>query len=170
MYIVTGYIMSNHNWFEGGEEQVVKKIMPLNYIPDTTRLAEFGNNIKEQFEISGRMTFSRTGKNEIQFTFIKPGERNKVVVQNSLDSVKITQTTKKSLQEISTRIHRVHGFEGGLLYKSWAILLDITAIAMILFSVTGILIWLRYSHLRKWGSVILISTILLGVFMYLFLK
>lgn len=170
LYISTGYIMSKHNWFKGGDEQVIKSVMPLNYIPDTTNLDLLGKAVAEQFEISGRATGFRNGMNQIQFVFVKPGERNRVVIHHALDSVSITQTSKKSLQEISTRIHRLHGFEGGALYKAWAILLDITAIAMLLFVVTGILIWIRFRNMYFWGSVILISTVVIGIGMFWYLK
>ena len=170
LYIVTGFIMSKHNWFEGGEEVVVKKVLPLNYTPDTIRLAEFGKNIKQQYDISGRFEYSRNGKNEIQFLIIHPGVKSKVVVHNELDSVTITQTTKSSLQEISTRIHRLHGFEGGSIYWLWAALLDMTAVAMILFSLTGILLWLRMKKMYLFGCIILFSTAAFGVGMIIYLN
>lgn len=169
LYIYTGYIMSKHNWFESGEEQVTTKVLPLNYTPDTSRLDQFGKDLMEQFEITGRMNWSRNGAGQIQYMYIRPGERIKVLVNHELDSVSITQTSKKTFQEISTRIHRLHGFEGGALYKAWAILLDITAIAMFLFVITGILIWFRFKNMHFWGSLILISTLLVaaGMFWYL---
>lgn len=170
LYIVTGFVMTQYKWIKSGEEKVEKTVLALNYLPDTTRPDQFAKEIKQQFDISGRMNYSRNGKKQLQFMFIRPGERVRVVVHHALDSVSITRTTKKSLQEISTRVHRLHGFEGGALYMAWAILLDITAVAMLLFVVTGILIWVQYKNMRFWGGVILIATVLIGIGMFLYLR
>lgn len=169
LYIVTGYIVSRHDWFPQGVESKVTQVQPLNYLPDTTRLENFGLEIKEQFNISGRMDYRRNSKNEILFSFYRPGVNNFVVVHTALDSVTISRTEMKTVREVSKRMHRLHGFKGGTIYVIWAILLDLVALSMIVFSITGFLIWYRSRHMIKYGWFVIVPVVLLGIVMFVYL-
>jgi len=170
LYFVTGFVVSKHNWFPQGKDVKVTQVVPLIYRPDTTNLEQFGREIKQQFDISGRMNYSRNMQKEIIYSFSRPGMRHTVVVHANLDSLSITRFEKMTLGEVSKRIHRLHGFNGGTLYLIWAILLDLVAVSMILFSITGILLWLRARKLRTYGLWILIPTVVLAIVMFIFLS
>jgi len=170
MYVTTGVVMTKGEWFPHGEEVKSTKILPLNYIPDTTRLDKFGDEIKEQFEISGRVEYQKNPKNEIVYTFYRPGVKNVVTVRSSLDSLTIFRTEKQTFGEISIRIHRLHGFNGGILYVIWAILLDLAALSMIVFAITGILIWYRSRQIRRYGWLFIAPFVILAIIMVVFLS
>ena len=48
------------------------------------------------------------------------------------------------------RIHVLRGFKGGWAYTAWAVMYDASCFAMIVFAITGIIMWFRrrkqYSH------------------------
>lgn len=169
LYIVTGYIISKHEWFPQGKESKITIIQPLNYFPDTTKLENFGNEIKNQFKISGRMDYKRNYKNEILFSYFRPGVNNFVVVHSKLDSITIVRTEMKTVREVSKRMHRMYGFKGGWIYVIWAILLDLAALSMIVFSITGVLIWYRMRHQFKYGWFFIVPFVILGIVMYIYL-
>lgn len=169
MYVLTGFIMSRYKWFPYGKDEISTSVLPLNYLPDTTNLEELGDKLKQQFEISGRTDYFKNDNHDIRYSIIRPGVKYTLVVHNNLDSITIKKVSKETFQEIGTRIHRLFGFKGSLLYKIWAILLDFTAIAAILFSLTGIVLWLRIKNMRRFGLLILASTTIWGVIMIYYL-
>lgn len=169
LYIVTGYILSKHEWFPQGVESKVTQVLSLNYVPDTTRLEDFGNEIKAQFNVSGRMDYRRNSKNEILFSFYRPGVNHFVTVPSGLDSIVIQRVEMSTVREVSKRMHRLHGFKGGAIYVIWAILLDLAALSMIVFSITGIIIWYRSRHIFKYGWFFIVPFVILGIVMYVFL-
>ena len=168
-YIITGLIISKHKWFPTGKETIQKHSYGLNFNPDTTQMEKFGDEIKQQFSISGRTDYTRNNKNEIVLNIFRPGNAYNIVVRKNLDSLTITHREKISFGEISTRLHRIHGFKGGPLYLIWGTLLDLSALAMIIFSVTGIIIWFRSRKRYKYGWFVLIPVMVLGVMMYLYI-
>jgi len=170
MYVSTGVVMTKGEWFLHGEELKSTKIVPLNYIPDTTNLDKLGDEIKEQFDISGRVDYRKNPKSEIVYTFYRPGVRNIVTVRSSLDSLTIFRTEKQTFAEISTRIHRLHGYTGGILYVLWAVFLDLTALSMMVFAITGILIWYRLRRLYRYGWLFIAPFFVLALVMYVFLS
>ncbi len=170
LYVFSGLVIAKGNWFSHQPNTVIKNTYPLSYRPDTTRMREFGNEIKQQFDISGRMSFQRNRENELVFTYYRPMVRNVVTVRPALDSLTVVCTHNINFHEANKRIHRIHGFQGGILYVIWAILLDLLAVSMIVFAITGILIWFRWrSHMRS-GWFILISTAILAIAMVVFLQ
>ncbi len=170
LFVFTGLIMSKGNLFTHGKAQITRNILPLNYTPDTTRMDQFGEEIKERLEISGRMNYTRNRKNELVFTWYRPMVSNVVTVSPALDSMSVERREMYTFLEANTRIHRVHGYEGGTLYVIWAVLVDLTAVAMIVFVITGFLIWFR--RRKKWfyGWFIMVPTFILLLIMYIFLK
>ncbi len=170
MYIITGFITSKHNWFEGGDDVKLSRSYPLHFMPDTTDLRKLGKEIKHEFHLTGRMNYKKNNKGEIVFDFFRPGIGQHVKIKNDLDSLTITRTERKTFYEINKRIHRIHGFQGGTLYFVWGVLLDVTALSMILFSVTGILLWYRTRKFHKFGWFILVPVFILGIIVFIFLK
>jgi len=170
LFVFTGLIMSKGNLFPHGKAQVTTKVLPLNYTPDTTRMDLFGAEIKERFEIRGRMNYKRNWKNELVFNYYRPMVSNVVTVAPALDSLTVVRKEIYTFLEANTRIHRVHGYEGRALYIIWAVLVDLTAIAMIVFVITGFLIWFRRRRQWFYGWFIMVPTFILLLVMYFFLK
>lgn len=170
MYIITGFITSKHEWFDVGKDVKSSQNQPLHFTPDTTDLKRLGNEIKREFNLTGRMNYSKNKNGEISFNIFRPGIVQHVKINKDLDSLTITKTERKTFYEINKRIHRIHGFEGGTLYFIWGVLLDLTAVSMILFSVTGIFLWYRARKFFKFGWFILVPVFILGIFVFIFLK
>ncbi|NJK86022.1 MAG: hypothetical protein HC906_08745 [Bacteroidales bacterium] len=71
--------------------------------------------------------------------------------------------------EVNKRLHRIHGFSGGLIYVVWAILLDLAALASIIFSITGILIWFNSRRHFRLGWFFFILPLVLVIIMMFYL-
>jgi hypothetical protein len=61
-------------------------------------------------------------------------------------------------QEVVIGFHRLHGFQGGILYLIWAFFVDIISLAMIIFGITGIFMWYKSTKKRVWGWLLLSVT------------
>jgi len=58
-------------------------------------------------------------------------------------------------QRVLAGFHRLHGYGGGWLYDLWAVLYDLASAAMIVFAVTGVVLWHRLARPRWPGWVLL---------------
>ena len=68
------------------------------------------------------------------------------------------------------RLHRLHGFAGGLVYGAWAVLYDLVSFAMIAFAVTGVYLWYRRTKDRRLGWALLSVSWILFVVVTLSLR
>ncbi len=168
-YAITGLIISKYNWFPEGDISITVDRHALNYKPDTTNLSSFGNEIKQQFALSGRMGYQHNKDSSISYLIYRPGIRNEILVHQDLDSIVIKRIENTSIHEIAKRLHRTYGFKGGWKYILWAILYDITAFSFILFAVTGIIIWFKHRKVFRWGWFVLLPTIILAFIMIYYL-
>lgn len=169
-YSATGLIVSKSNWFTDVKTTISVDRYALNYQPDTTNLAKFGNEIKQQFDISGRMEYHRNKNNSLSYLIYRPGFRHEILVKQKMDSIVIKRIENNYFTEVSKRLHRMHGFNGGWKYVVWGIIYDITAIAFILFAITGLLIWFKHRKTFKWGWIVLIPTLIFTLKMITYLS
>ncbi|HEY3387959.1 MAG TPA: PepSY-associated TM helix domain-containing protein [Prolixibacteraceae bacterium] len=168
-YAFTGLIMSKYEWFPADEINIMVDRHALNYKPDTTNLANFGNEIKQQFALSGRMEYRHNNDNSISYLIVRPGIRNEILVHQDLDSIVIKRIENISIHEIAKRLHRTYGFKGGWIYVLWATMYDITAFAFILFAITGLIIWFKHRKIFRWGWVVLLPAMILALIMIYYL-
>jgi hypothetical protein len=170
MYAFTGFVMSRHNWFPPGKNVETVSSHSLNLAADTTRPLVLAQHLRSAYEIDGRTIWRKTGTGQLEYTFNRPGEVSKVLLSNSGDSINITRNEKKTFGEIATRIHRIHGFEGGVLYSIWAIILDLAGLAAIVFALSGVVLWFNFRKKFWYGWLILTPTILLAIYLFFYLK
>lgn len=170
LYIFTGLVISKGNWFHHHPDKNTTTVSPLSYTPDTTKMNQFGREIKQQLDITGRMSYRRNWKNELVFTYYKPMVRNVVTTNPQLDSLTLVRTENINFHEANKRIHRVHGYQGGIKYVVWALLLDLSAVAMIVFAITGFLIWFKWRRQMQLGWFIFILPLILLMLMVWYLK
>ena len=58
-------------------------------------------------------------------------------------------------QRVSWGFHRLHGYGGGWLYDLRGVLCDLASASMIVFSITGVVLWHRLARPRWPGWVVL---------------
>lgn len=143
MYFATGLPLIHEKWLP----QTNPKTTTANATMDGNSKPEnpdFWRTVEDRFEIRGRRGMPQERKpGEWRMQWYRPGtqvEANYVVSSNSL-------TIKKSehgARHIVVGLHRLHGYGGGFLYDIYALMLDLSSIAVMLFSLSGIYLW--------WGS------------------
>ena len=65
------------------------------------------------------------------------------------------------LRKRLNRLHHFHGYHGELRYIVWAVMVDVTALAMIFFAISGVLLWYKLNRKRTLGWTLLVGTALL---------
>ncbi len=164
MYLISGFMMMHHDTFHIDETPDVNKVVPIK----TTDLEE---NTWAQFlkmnGIKGRNTADRT---QADGTIIKeywtPGEEFKLKINPDRSQVWI-ESTVKNLNGIINDLHRVRSYKGPLLWHLYAFMIDLTAIAMILFVLSGIILWLKVLKNKQIGWTVLgLGALYVGITLY----
>jgi|GEM_PF-2924078 len=70
-----------------------------------------------------------------------------------------------------TRLHRIHGYEGDLPHLLYALMMDLSSLALLLFVVTGFYMWLKLERKKAYGiALLLLACALTGGVIWSFMK
>lgn len=170
MYTFTGYVIQNP-WFDGSTEPVKSTFTrPLAYrdAPDSIALSLY---LQNEFGLNGwRGEPKRQKDGGWKFIYIHPGTTYDAVVSQAMDSVAITKTTQ-GFRGVMANLHRIHQYGHGFLYDVWMIFYDLTALALIVFPLTGVFLWhqLTKKRLLGWIFIFISFSFTTGSILYLFI-
>jgi hypothetical protein len=60
-------------------------------------------------------------------------------------------------------IHVLRGFKGGWAYTAWAVMYDISCLAMLIFAITGVVMWYRVRKRFRNGWWYLVTGMLIPI-------
>lgn len=158
MYFATGLIMIFEETFQRRNisiEHFNEKIEGIRSI-DADSLVRWA---RVKYHLQGR-SFMNENKERIVVDFSHPGSTAKVRVLRSYDSVNV-EVKKGNFNTVMHQYHRLHGFEGGWNYFAWAVAYDLSAISMIVFSVTGLYLWYKTERRRLAGWLVFLGSTIL---------
>ncbi len=153
MYLVTSFMMIHHNSFEVTEtktDPVTIDVEPSDIIGD-----QWSKFLKSH-KIKGRLASEWIADNQEQIKrYVSPATTWLVKVSQDKSSVIIERTFKNTSGAI-IGIHRQRGYGGTLTYNIFALLADMVGLSLILFAITGIILWLQMLNHSKTAWIILI--------------
>lgn len=164
MYLVSGFMMMHHDTFHIEETPDVNKVVPV-------KSSDLEGNSWAHFlklnGIKGRNTADRT---QSDGTIIKeywtPGEEFKLTINPDRSQVRI-ESVVKNMNGVLNDLHRVRSYKGPFLWHLYALMIDLTAISMILFVLTGIILWLKVLKNKRLGwAVLVVGAFYVGLTMY----
>ncbi len=161
MYFISGLVMIFENTFERKDntvDRVLTRVPGIHALSDDSLLSELG----KRFEVSGQYELRRN-QSQTTVTFRHPGTEIRAVIATENDSVIVTKR-KKNFTAVLHQFHRQHGYRGGWNYYLWAFFYDLSAVAMIIFAITGLYLWYKTERNKWTGYLILISLTLLTFF------
>ncbi|GJM27688.1 MAG: hypothetical protein DHS20C17_03230 [Cyclobacteriaceae bacterium] len=140
MYIVSSYFMIHYDLFNTYERE--EMITRVELASDMNSEAQWDQFLAEN-GVSGKLTdetalpdgvllrkYERAGKSfEVR---LYAGEKTAEIKKNN-----------GNLPAVLVGFHRIRGFEGPWPYLIYAVLLDIVGISLILFAITGAILWLK---------------------------
>ena len=170
MYFFTAFVMIRHDWFHHSEPKVSLEKVPFEIDRIKTDFTKLQKTIKKELKITGREDepFQRKDSCWI-YNIYKPGLSYNIVLNQSQDSLTIKRTEQLNLARVSSRLHLMRHYKGGIKYYIWTFIYDLAAISMLLFAITGLLIWLKMNRKYRAGLYFLVIGFLFsfGVLGYL---
>ena len=158
MQIVSGFIITHSNWFPSSDPEV--HLLNESFdLPKTLSEDELSLYIQDRYNIHGRCNTARKNDDgSYQFEYTRPGFHYNVNIIP--DQKKITyKEEKKSLTRSLVEFHLWHKYGGGFVYDMYVFMKDLTAIAFIVFAITGIYMWYRSMKRKVLGLLILTISI-----------
>lgn len=153
MFILTSYVMIHHNWFDM-ERTTETQSYELAKAPEAE--ADWHRWAREQ-GISGRLVRNQTTKEGYpMLEYVHAGGSARITYKADEGKAEVVRNIKSTAGAIAG-IHRHSGYGGGLGYNFYAFLLDLLGVGLIVFTITGIIMWFRLLKNDKWAWIIFIS-------------
>ncbi len=151
-YAITGLIISNASFFQIPEVVVTNTDIPAGITFDENDPGAYSSYLEELLDVRGRTGYNKNQQGNWIFHFNFPGEDYQVTFSPDRDTLHVRQSLqKRTIFTVVRRIHGMRGFKGGWQYTAWAIFYDVTASAMVLFAITGMIIWYRIRKKYRYG-------------------
>lgn len=170
IFLITGIVVVNRNLFEDPQTEMVYKKVPVDKsIIESPE--EFADYLKRNFGFKGRETINQQKNGNWVYNFNFQGKNHQVTLPPAQDTLHIRSNIQEmTLLSVSTKLHHMRGFKGGWEYTLWAVFYELTAISLIVFAVTGILMWFKTKLRYQSGWWFLIAGMAIPVmFVFLFL-
>ena len=164
IYVITGILMINHDLFTLPEIRAVHSTRPVEN-PMDGDVKSYARDLKRSLDLKGRTAYRQDNQKNWIFNFDIPGEAYQIKLTPAQDTLYVTQSTQDmNFYLVAHRIHILRGFKGGWAYTAWAVMYDTTCFAMVLFAVTGIILWYKRRKQYRHGWRYLLAGLLVPLF------
>ncbi len=125
---------------------------------DAAQAEAFVREVGHALELRGRggpLRIAEDGSWSAQYR--RPGTRETVTGHAGEQAVRIDVVRNGPVTTLD-EIHEQRGYWGGPLYFAWALIVDLTSIGLVLFALSGVLLW--WTLKRDWlGGVLLFGSV-----------
>ena len=154
MYFITGGVLIMHTVFPRHTKEELSKTITIKEEQNESEIIE---SICSQFDIRGFRRRSERSDGTVAITFTHPGTWSQILLTPQSETVDI-KIRKGTFASVMNDFHRLRGFDGSI-HIVWAIFYDLSSIALILFSISGIYLWWKLIKKKLLGFIFLfIST------------
>ena len=163
LYFFSGAVIIMGETFPTRSEKVLSRQEPVSpNEPDTSIIAR----ICEQYAIHGQLRKQVYDQIRV-YNFLRPGYRAEVTVNNHKQIVS-TSIWEGNYGRVMSDFHRLTGYQGGA-RTLLALFYDLTCIALLVFALTGLYLWLKIEKSKAFGIILLLisTTITVGTVWYL---
>ncbi|WP_339786908.1 MAG: PepSY-associated TM helix domain-containing protein [Imperialibacter sp.] len=148
MYFVTGYLMNNPQWFD--QEKPAPDIKTTSMKKPDVSNEELYNQLKNKLEISGRFHNSWTNKGTTYYEY-QSMLRQTIVYFDSTHTTATVKVSDRNTMGSITAYHRLHKYGGPPAYSLYILLMDLASLALLIFVLTGVYMWLSFVKYRWLG-------------------
>lgn len=150
MYFVTGYVMIHAKWFGGREAKTTKYTEKLD-INGNVADDVLVRRLQTELGFKGQPSDPEHRKDgSTRLSFTRPGTGFQVVVVLGTNLVTVTRKDF-GFAGVANGMHRLRGYHGGWRYWAWSLLYDLASLSLIVFALTGILLWYQSTARRLPG-------------------
>ena len=158
MFYVSGYIMTHRPWFLGTPRPTTTRTAVLE--PGLLRLSneQLAANLQKQLGLAGGIQFPLgQPPNLIRFFVIRPGTTVRVDVSTQ-DKVIRVVTQRYGWVGTLIVLHKIEGYGARPFVNASVFFGDLAALSMIVFAISGVILWWKSVKNHFWGSVCLIAS------------
>ncbi len=168
MFIVTSYLMIHHQWFDHEEHRETSDV-DLGFRVDTE---EDWQKLVDRFDVKGRLYRSSTNKDGHQVRIYETANNsNRITLSADRTKAQMVLTSERGAN-ILVGIHRHRGYGGALQYNLYALFLDLLGVSLIVFAITGVIMWFKLLKNNRIAWIIFIAGFLyfsLVIFLLMYL-
>jgi hypothetical protein len=152
MYFVTAFILIRHDWFPHSTPTITKETIPFKLDSERTNYKSAAKAIKSHLKISGREDepFQRKDSCWV-YNIYRPGITYHIVLSKERENMVVTTTEQFTVARVSSRLHLMRHYRGGIKYYIWAFFYDMAALSMLVSGISGVLIWFKMGKNYKNG-------------------
>ena len=162
-YTLTGFVVVHGSWVPDTEERTSTSVAfdyhasqldePSTWKTTADRAAaqlQLGGRIQlpKQLDAKGRLKIRFSRLSQLATLWLGPGKGNAVLEHQHL-----------GLSSTLSNVHKLHGSAGGTGYLLASLWIDLTAIAMTLFALTGVALWFWLKADRLGAAILTASTL-----------
>lgn len=147
-FAATGFLLNHEDWF--GLEVITAREVTFTVPPTLTSETQslmLVETLRAAHDARGELKSLKADEGEVHLQFISPGRKSDFTIDRATGAGNALHETRGLLTQL-TDLHRGKG-TGTL----WRRLLDLTAIALVIASVSGIVLWLSVPKRRRAGLV-----------------
>ncbi len=150
MYFISGYVLIHEHWFGGREPKVTKRVESLD-VPLRASDALLASQVQDRFHLSGQSSTPEHRKDGwVRISYVRPGRTFQVAINPEGKQVTITRNDF-GFAGVANGMHRLRGYHGGWVYWLWAAMYDLASAGLIVFAITGIVLWYQSTSRRLAG-------------------
>lgn len=157
-FAVTGLTLNHPTWF-GADEVVIRDdegSFPTSQLADELDKLSIAEQLRETHRLKGKVAEFEISEFDCMVTFKSPGYVADIFIDRETGKYTVSETSSGVIA-IMNDLHK--GRDSG---ASWSWLIDISAIMMVLVSVTGLILLLFLKRQRNAGLVVtVVGTVLL---------
>lgn len=147
-FSTTGFMLNHLDWFTP-DEPVVRKLeasLPPDLVRNPSEAAIVGI-LRKNWGATGALNSFEIQDDEVRAVFKSPGRRFEAVIHRPDGHMEMTSESR-GLSKRLTELHR--GADAG---PVWGLVIDVTAVVLMLVSLTGLTLWLLIAKWRRLGLV-----------------
>jgi hypothetical protein len=157
MYFASGYIMIHATWFGGREPKVSVRSETLD-LPANESDAELANRLQAIFGLRGQSGAPEHRKDgSVRINYARPGTTFQAVINSGGKQITITRRDF-GFAGVANGLHRLRGYHGGWAYWTWSLMYDSASLSLIVFGISGVILWYQSSARRLAGWICLAAS------------
>ncbi len=163
IYVFTGIVLINRELFDIPEAEKSHYTLPVEKTIEGSP-AEYAKYLKDSLNLKGRISYQKDWKDNWVFHYDFPGNNYQVSLTPAQDTLLIQREQQgRTFFTVAQQIHVLRGYKGGWAYTAWAVMYDLSCLAMIVFAITGIIMWYRIRKNFRFGLCYLSSGIAIPI-------
>ncbi|MEQ8685877.1 MAG: PepSY-associated TM helix domain-containing protein [Imperialibacter sp.] len=164
MYFVTGYLMNNPQWFD--QEKLTPDTKTISMKKPDLNDEQLYKHLKDKLEISGRFHNSWTNKGTTYYEYQSMLRQTIVYFDNTHTTATVKVSDRNTMGSI-TAYHRLHKYGGPPAYSLYILLMDLASLALLIFVLTGVYMWLSFAKYRWLGVGFLVAGLAYSIWVWL---